>query len=220
MDPRELQGNKRKRDAEGAVEVDALLRQLEPRLRVEKRQLVLFSRAAEDNHPCRWLGGFDTVEELLAADRLAWPLKGAHGWATLREMVEAAADHARAHGIKRTRGLLEGITDNVWELRSVGEVSVAVLADHPLTRHIDMCGKAIEKATPGSPQGQVISFLRCYRDGLVSAIELPSAAMPMHLPTELRIRHRQRQILVFPDRLELRDRKLGPWDEVAPIRFK
>lgn len=212
-------GRRTDQGAKPSIEVDALLRGLEPRLHLERRQLLLYSRAVKGNHPCTWLGGFDTVGELLEAGKLEWPLKGARGWPTMREMVEAAADHARAHGIKPGRRLIEGITDNVWQLWSVDEVAVAVLGGDPLTRHIDMSGEAIQEATPSSPQGQVISFLRCHRDGLVAAIELPSAGVPLHLPPELRIRHRERHMLVFPDRVKLRDKKLGPWDDVVPIRF-
>jgi hypothetical protein len=190
-----------------------------PRLRVEKRQLILYARAAEGNHPCTWLGGFSTIEELVGADKRRWPLKGARGWLTIREMVEAAADYARAHGIKPGRGLLDGITDDVWRLWSLHEVPVVVLTGDPLTRHIDMSREAIEMATPGSPQGEVLAYLRAHRDGLVAAIELASAGAPMHLPPELRIRHCERQILVFSDRVKLRDKKLGSWEDVVPIRF-
>jgi hypothetical protein len=204
---------------EPSLEVDALLRRLEPRLRIEKRRLQLFSRAAEGNHPCTWLGGFATTEELVGSDRRRWPLKGARGWLTMREMVEAAADYARAHGIRPGRGLLDGITDDVWRLWSIEEVPVAILTGDPLTRHIDMSRDAIEMATPGSPQGEVIAFLRAHRGGLVAAIELASYWPPPHLPPELRIRHRERQMLVFSDRARLRDEKFGPWQEVVPVRF-
>ncbi|HMJ38950.1 MAG TPA: hypothetical protein VK606_05310 [Verrucomicrobiae bacterium] len=219
MEARNARGDRAAPGAESSIEVEALLRRLEPRLKIEKRKLQLFSRAAEGNHPCTWVGGFDTVEQLLDAGKLKWPLKGARGWSTLRAMVEAAADHTRAHGITSARRLFDGITDDVWKLWSVDEVPVAVLGDHPLTRHIDMSGEAIHKATPSSPQGQVISFLRCHRNDLVAAIELPSMGVPLHLPPELRIRHRERHMLVFPDRVQLSDEELGPWHDVVPIRF-
>lgn len=199
-------------------DVNALLRDLGPRVRIEKRPLVLYSRAARENHPCQWLGGFDTVEQLADAAKIPWPLKGADGWTSLKEMVEVVVDLGRAHGISGL-GLIEGITDYVWKLWSVGPIPVAMLGGNPLTRYIDMSREAIEMATPTSPQGQVISHLRNYGNGAIAAIELPSTPSPTYLPPPLKIRHPERHLLVFPDRAKLRDEKLGPWGEVIPVRF-
>jgi len=214
----ELAGGGAKRAA--VIDVDALLRRLEPRLRIERRPLELYSRTAEGNHPCTWLGGFETENELIATSRSKWPLKGSRGWASIREMVQAEADRARAHGLDPGRHLLKGITDNVWRLWSVGEIDVANLGGHPLTRHVDMSGEAVANATPNSPQGLVLAHLRHCRNGSVAAIELPSIGPPMHLPPELRMRHREHHLLVFRDRVKFRDENLGPWFDAIPRWFR
>lgn len=220
VDVAELAGGDPKRPTATAVDIDALLRRLEPRLRIDRRPLELYARAAEGNHPCTWLGGFKTEGELIETNRSRWPLKGARGWSSLREMVEAEVDRVRAHGVGPGRHLFEGITDNVWRLYSVGEVDVACLAGHPLTRHVDMSGEAVAEATPNSPQGQILAHLRSCRNGSVAAIELPSIGPPMHLPPELRMRHREHHLLVFRDRVQLRDEDLGPWSEAVPHWFR
>jgi hypothetical protein len=150
--------------------------------------------------------------------KMAWPLKGAHGWSSLKEMLEATVDQARAHGVSGL-GLIEGITDDVWRFWSTERVQVAMLAGHPMNRYIDMSQEALEMATPSSPQGRVIARLRDHQDGTIAGIELPSTGPPAQLPPGLRIRHRERHLLVFPDRVKLSDEDLGPWGEVIPLRL-
>lgn len=195
---------------------DLALNLLEP-LQVRTEPLQLFARAAPGNHPCVRVGGFDSAEQMAMSTTMEPRLKGAVGWLSLEEMIRAEIDQARGHGISGL-GLLEGIEDIVWRLSSTKPASVAVMSGHRLTRHLDLSGSAIEAATPRAPQTLVIEALRVYKWGALAGVELPQPTAPFTLPNGMVIRHRERHIVVFPDRVELTAEELGRFSDVIPLR--
>jgi hypothetical protein len=199
--------------------MQALLRDLGPRLRIVNKQLILFARAQPENHPCTRFGGFDTPEQMASSGNLEERPKGASGWSSIQEMLEAEVDQAKAHGISGL-GQLEGITDDVWRLSSLERVPVVELAGHRLTHEIDMSAAAVEKSTPASPQGAVVSYIRSYGNGIVGAIELPARPLAATLPPWMRIRHRERHLIAFPERVQMRGEYLGPWRDAIPLHSR
>lgn len=197
-------------------ELDDLdLKMLEP-LQVRTEPLRLYARTAPGNHPCVRLGGFDSAEQMAMSTAMEPRLKGAMGWLSLEEMVRAEIDQARAHGVSGV-GLLEGIEDVVWEISSVKPASVAVLNGHRLARYIDLSGPAVEAATPLAPQTLVIEAFRVYKWGTLAGVELPQPTATFTLPDGTVIRHRERHIVVFPDRVELEAVELGRFTDVIPL---
>jgi hypothetical protein len=150
------------------------------------------------------------------SSRMRKRLKGAVGWLSLEEMIWAEVEQARGHGISGL-GLLEGIEDIVWRLSSAQPAPVAVMNGHRLTSTVDLSGSAVESATPRSVQSLMIDALRVYRGGVLAGVELPRSA-GYKLPNGSVIRHRERHILVFPDRVDLEAEKLGRFSDVIPLR--
>lgn len=198
------------------LDLETILRNLDEELDVGLERIVLFARATEDNHPCTRMGGFDDLHQLANSAKLAVRPKGARGWPSYQAMQEAEFDLAKKHGVSGL-GLIEGIKDYVWELTSVESVAIADLTDHPLTRSIDMSSEAVAKATPGSPQGRVLTKIRGWGDGVIGGVDLPTRD-PGRLPLKLRVQHRERHLMVFPDRVSMRDKNLGRWKDILGFR--
>jgi hypothetical protein len=194
------------------ADMEAILRDLDAELDVGIERLVLFARAPDENHPCMRVGGFDTAEQMASSGKMAERPKSARGWPSFQAMVETEFALAKKHGVSGI-GLIEGINDFVWELSSVEPVVIADLTEHHLTRTIDMSRAAVMKGTPASPQGRVISRIRDSRGEMIGGIELPTRD-PATLPPELRVQHRERHLLVFPNRVKLQDRNLGRWKDI------
>jgi hypothetical protein len=195
---------------------DLELNLLEP-LPVRTEPLQLFARAAPGNHPCTRLGGFESPEEMAMSAKMEPRLKGAVGWLSLEEMARAEIDQARGHGVSGL-GLLEGIEDVIWRLSSTAPASIAVMTGHRLARHIDLSGSAVEAATPRSPQTLVIEALRLYKWGTLAGVELPQPTGTLTLSNGIVIQRRERHIVVFPDRVELKAKELGRFSDVIPLR--
>jgi hypothetical protein len=185
-------------------------------LAVRTEPLCLYARAAPGNHPCIRLGGFDSPEQMSMSGPLKPRLKGAIGWVNPDEMLRGEIEQARGHGVSGV-GILEGIEDIVWRLTSTEPAPVAEMDGHRITRVLDLTGAAIEAATPGSPQAIVIEALRVYKWGMLAGVELPRPP-PITLPNGMTISHRERNVVVFPDRVELKAEELGPFNEVIPLR--
>jgi len=191
---------------------------LEP-LKIQNEPLELFARAAPGNHPCIRLGGFESLEQMAMSDQMEPRLKGAVGWLSLEEMLRAEIDQARGHGISGL-GMLEEIEDHVWRLSSKEPVPVAVMSGHRLTREVDLSGPAIEAATPRTPQALIIEALRVYKWGYLAGVELPRPTATVELGNGTVIRHRERHIVVFPDRVQLAAEELGRFSDVMPVRSR
>jgi hypothetical protein len=192
---------------------DSVLALLEP-LQVRSEHLELYARTAPGNHPCTRFGGFDSAEQMATSRAVSPRLKGAVGWSDLEEMFRTELEQARSHGVG---GLvqLEGIEDEVWRLSSKEPAALAVLSGHRIATLIDLTCSAVESATPLAPQTLVIEALRVYGWGALAGVELPRPAAVTLFDGAV-IPRRERHVVVFPDRIELKAEKLGRFTDVIP----
>ena len=94
------------------------------------------------------------------------------------------------------------------------------MSGHRLTREVDLSGPAIEAATPRTPQALIIEALRVYKWGYLAGVELPRPTATVELGNGTVIRHRERHIVVFPDRVQLAAEELGRFSDVMPVRSR